>query len=141
MGDLSKHFNRYEFRQPAAYGLPEEPYPEELVATMLRPLVYDVLEPLRLDLGRPLVVIVGGGWRSREWQRRHGGVAHTRHSEGDAADVSCEGYTGQQLHDIVYDMWIHHRLPALGGLGLYVGREFTHVDCRPHAPGELARWP
>lgn len=140
MADITEHFGRGEFSQPALYGLPLEAYPAELVTSHLLPLCRDVLEVLRAEVQRPLVVIAGGGWRSVEWQRRHGGVAGSRHSHGDAADVRCKGMTGEQLHDLVLLLWNEGRLPALGGLGRYASREFTHVDIRPHALGELARW-
>ena len=140
LDQVTDHFRRSEWIQPSAYGLAAEPYPEELLVPRLLPLCRDVLEPLRAELARPLIIIPGGGWRSVEWQHRHGGPLASRHCHGDAADVRALGLTGEELHGRVLELWRAGRLPALGGLGLYPGRTWCHLDARPHRPGELAQW-
>lgn len=142
---VTPNFALHEFAQPAGYGLPAEPYPANLVDSCLRPLCQDVLERIRVETG-PLVIIDAGGWRSPEYQRRHRAARgpnvaeHSQHSEGRAADISAHGMTGEELHDLVLQLWRDKQLPQLGGLGRYPGQRFAHVDIRPHNPGDLARW-
>lgn len=142
---VTPNFKLWEFGQPAGYGLDPEPYPITLVDSCLRPLCGDVLERIRVETG-PLTIIEAGGWRSREYQRRHRAARgpsvaeHSQHSEGRAADISARGLSGEELHDLVFKLWKAGQLPALGGLGLYRGQRFCHVDIRPHRPLELDRW-
>ena len=143
---VTPNFKLWEFGQPAGYGLDPEPYPLALVDSCLRPLCQDVLEIIRAEVGGPLSIISAGGWRSREYQRRHraargpGVASFSQHSEGRAADIRARGLNGEELHDLVLRLWTAGKLPALGGLGLYRGERFTHVDIRPHKAGELDRW-
>ena len=136
MGILGTHFTLWEFRQKARYGCPMDPYPLARVTKHLLPLLCGVLEPIRREIGRP--VIITSAWRTPLYNRRCGGVPKSRHKHGDATDFQVPGLTAYEVHDIVLSMWRAGRLPELGALGRY--RNFTHVDARPHRPGELVRW-
>jgi len=137
-GDLlvTPHFRVSEFDCPARYGLKLAPYPEEWIATRLRPLC-ELLEQLRAVLGVPIQVI--GGYRAAEWNRRHieaghDASPHSQHLEGRAADIQARGRTPEQIHAAA--LRLHHQgAIRLGGLGLY--RRFVHVDQKP---GDLRRW-
>jgi uncharacterized protein YcbK (DUF882 family) len=74
MGDLSRHFSRWEFDCPHCGAL--DP---------IDPLLLIVLERLRGKLGRPLVVV--SGFRCPEYNARVGGIKTSQHLYGRAADI------------------------------------------------------
>lgn len=80
---LSPHFELGEF---LAKG--DTPPPESVVAT-LTALCQHLLEPLRVHLGTPVVVV--SGYRSAAWNQRVGGAPNSQHLRGEAADLHCPG--------------------------------------------------
>ena len=82
-----KHFTIEELTRSAtaeARGICNTP-PPEAVAALTR-LVTQVLDPLREAWGAPIRVT--SGYRSTELNRAVGGVPHSQHTLGEAADVS-----------------------------------------------------
>lgn len=139
---ITLNFSLQEFRQPALYGLPEEPYPAEWIADRLTPLC-QLLEVIRAVWGKPMTILPGGGYRTAEWNERHrraghGAALNTQHVQGRAADIRVEGVPAVEVHAAVLWLYREGKLPDLGGLGEY--DSFVHVDVRPHQPGKLARW-
>ena len=59
-----------------------------LAQANVRALVENVLDPVREKLGRPIVV--NSGYRCREYNLAVGGVKHSQHLVGEAADIHCE---------------------------------------------------
>jgi uncharacterized protein YcbK (DUF882 family) len=59
-------------------------------------------------------------------------VKNSRHLSGEAADIHIPGMSEKEMYANAL------RVPTLkdGGIGIYVGRKFIHVDVRPKA----ARW-
>ena len=98
----------------------------------------EMLEDLRIELGIeykkecPLIVSVGGGWRTMEYQRgvyerrRQAPILDSQHLLGKAADVACPDLTPKQVQRVVLRMQAEGRI---GGVGVYLG--FTHVDWGP----------
>ena len=81
-------------------------------------LIYNVLQPLREKLGKP--VIVTSGYRNSEVNRLVGGKRNSQHLNGQAADIAVKGMTPNQLIDFIvkssieydqcineYDRWVH----------------------------------
>lgn len=74
-------------------------------------LIFYVLQPLRLKLGKP--IIVTSGYRCKELNKKVGGVDTSQHLIGQAADIHVKGMTIQQLFDYIklsgiqYDQLIH----------------------------------
>lgn len=141
---ITANFKRSEFVQPALYGLPETPYPDGWIVERLTPLC-QVLEALRAELGDvPITVLVGGGYRTPEWNAAHraaghGAAEHSQHIEGRAADIRVTGVNAVAVHAAVLRLYVAGRIPQLGGLGLY--GSFVHVDVRPRRDGErVATW-
>ena len=134
---LTEHFTIGDFAQPALYGCPAMPYPEEWIGERAIPLA-NVLEALRTELGG-MHVQVTSGYRSpafNEALRRAGYrvVRNSQHCFGRAADVFVPGRSPIE----VYSAALHLHLPGkvrLGGLGLYAG--WVHIDIRP---GSFVRW-
>lgn len=81
-------------------------------------LIYNVLQPLREKLGKP--VIVTSGYRNSEVNKLVGGKRNSQHLNGQAADIAVKGMTTKQLIDFIvksgieydqcineYDRWVH----------------------------------
>lgn len=87
------------------------------------------LDDLRELAGVPIVV--DDAFRCEAHNVAVGGVPHSEHPKGEAADIRIEGKTLQEMYDLA------QRIPAFanGGIGVYDGN-FIHVDVR----ARKARW-
>lgn len=104
---LSKHFELAEFlvsETAARQGIANEPTPE--VLDNLRRLCESVLEPLRVKLGRP--VVITSGYRSPALNRAVGGSPTSHHLQGRAADLIVPGMTPLVVCQAVHQL----RLPC-----------------------------
>lgn len=77
------------------------PSDEELlmVLTNIKALVDNILDPLRIKIGRP--IIITSGYRSKRVNELVGGSIFSQHMSGKAADIHVQGFTPQQM-EIVY---------------------------------------
>lgn len=66
--------------------------------THIEALVEHVLDPVRQRLGRP--VVVNSGYRCPGHNRAVGGVAHSQHLVGEAADIAPPHGSGLMVQDI-----------------------------------------
>ena len=85
---LSEHFTLSEFTRSAtasARGIDNTPSPEAI--DNLRALCREVLEPLRRQLDRP--VVISSGYRSPKLNKLVGGVRTSQHMTGEAADIAA----------------------------------------------------
>ena len=117
MGDLSAHFSRSELQCRCCGRL-------QIDSRLL-----DGLEKLRALAGTP--VVVHAGYRCPEHNTAVGGVPHSEHTSGLAADIALSGLSLQRMYELAL------QVPefAQGGIGVYDGG-FLHVDVREHR----ARW-
>lgn len=69
--------------------------PDEVTVQNLRQLVEHVLEPLRLYLGKP--VLISSGYRSKAVNAAIGGAASSQHCLGQAADIQVHTLTVANL--------------------------------------------
>jgi len=88
----------------------------------------DALDQFRELAARP--VIVDDAYRCPVHNAQAGGVPHSQHVEGNAADIRIEGLSAACLYHIA----IH--IPAIHGIGRSDYQDYLHVDVRP-AP---AKW-
>lgn len=65
----------------------------------IKALVSNVLDPLRVMIGRP--IIITSGYRSKRVNELVGGSIFSQHMSGKAADIHVQGYTPQQM-EVVY---------------------------------------
>ena len=126
------------------------PYPDEWVHTRF-PDLHRLLERIRLACGSHPVTILCG-YRTVEYNQklrdrglkgeRHAtGVAlHSQHTEGRAADIVVFGTPTKVVHGIIMEQYEAGHLPELGGVGLYDGLGFVHVDTWKLANGHLRHW-
>lgn len=118
---LSPHFRMREF-------LPHDPAYRYV---RLAPALVQLLEDLRHALGdRPLSV--SSAYRPPAYNASVGGASQSVHMDGLAADVHVDGASFAQL-SAAAERLVGDR----GGVGLYPGQGFVHVDLR----GTRARWP
>lgn len=120
MGDLSAHFDTAEFACP------------DCGRTKVSGTLIVALESLR-TLAGDSPIHVNSGYRCPEHNANVGGVSHTQHLLGNAADIRIEGKSLQQMFD-----WARQVPEFLnGGIGVYDDEPpFIHVDVR----GSTARW-
>lgn len=99
-------------------------------------LAVKVLEPLRLMWGRALTATCG--YRCPAHNKKVGGVPGSEHTKGIAADLTeGDGLTDDEQIKLAA---LASQLPTVGGLGLYEGRGFVHVDTRPRKGGKITAW-
>ena len=117
MGDLSAHFSRKELSCRCCGRL-------QIDSRLL-----DGLEALRALAGTE--VIVHASYRCPRHNQAVGGVPHSEHLQGLAADISMPGWSLQRMYELALE------IPqfAAGGIGVYDGN-FLHVDVRDRR----ARW-
>ena len=89
---LSENFDLSEFVRTST-GL--DNIPDESDVKNIRYLVQAVLQPLRTSLQRP--VVVTSGYRSPSVNKVIGGVDHSQHLTGEAADITVTGLSPTQL--------------------------------------------
>ena len=96
-----KHFTLKEFvKSDTARRLGIDNTPSPQVEERLRQLVDYVLDPLREAYGRP--IYVNSGYRCPALNRAVGGVAHSQHLTGEAADITggnCQ--ENRQLYELL----------------------------------------
>lgn len=84
----------------------------------LKRLCKDILEPLRALVEKP--INISSGFRNPTVNSLVGGSPNSQHMKGEAADISVEGLTTQQLFDLIrasalpydqliqeFDAWVH----------------------------------
>lgn len=105
---LSPHFSLREFlvsQTAARMGRELVPPPE--VIDNLRRLCVVLLEPIRVLLGRPMVIT--SGWRPDWLNVAIGGSKTSNHRFGLAADIEVVGMSPR-----VFALWVEHNAPAQG---------------------------
>ena len=117
MGDLSTHFSRNELQCRCCGRL------------RIDSRLLDGLEKLRALAG--VAIIVHAGYRCPKHNQEVGGVPHSEHLQGLAADIELPGVSLQRAYELALEVPQF----AQGGIGAYDGG-FLHVDVREHS----ARW-
>ena len=86
--------------------------------------VLDMAQTIRDELGVP--VRVNSGYRCDEHNRRVGGVKGSKHTKGQAADLSCKLGAGT-MFEAVKKLHAQGKLPQLDYCIKY--KTFIHIDC------------
>jgi len=106
--------------------------PSESHLHNLQTLCNLALEPLREALGRPLKIT--SGYRSPEYNKSMNGAPGSMHCAGIAADIAVG-----DNNEIILAAAIASKIAAIGGIGVYPGRGFIHVDIRQRI-GSTPTW-
>jgi uncharacterized protein YcbK (DUF882 family) len=124
MGDLTKNFSKSEFDCNDGSEMPESVF-ENVEAHA------ENLQTIR-DFCNASITI-NSGYRSPSYNKLIKGASKSQHLTGNASDVKIEGYTPEEVADIIEGLI---RIGAIeeGGVGRY--DSFTHYDRR----GTKARW-
>lgn len=94
------------------------------------PMLVDALEQLRGLVGVPITV--DDAYRCAAHNAAVGGVKHSEHELGQAADIKIQGMTPAEM----YRAALRVQAFAGGGIGVAEHQGYIHVDARPR----LARW-
>lgn len=127
---LSRNFLLDEFTRSAKadeFNIDNTPTPKVMVNLAM--LCKHVLEPLRSELGVP--IIVTSGYRSPELNMAVGGAKYSLHTEGKAADIITPGFSLKEAFKIIdmkinYDKVIYEAGP--GGNWIHVS--YSHGSNR-----------
>ena len=92
-------------------------------AVLVAPRLVMVLESIRTHFGS--AVIINSAYRTPQYNAKVGGVAHSQHCYGTAADISVKGRTPAEVA-----AFARRIMPDWGGVGVYAKKGFTHVDVR-----------
>lgn len=90
-------------------------------AVLVAPRLVMVLESVRTHFGA--AVTINSGYRTPQYNAKVGGVAHSQHCYGTAADIVVKGQTPEAVA-----AYVRQLMPDWGGVGIYKG--FTHIDVR-----------
>lgn len=133
---LSKHFNLDEFVKSAtAIRLGIDNTPDEKSLENIQLLVSNILEPLRVHYGRP--IIITSGYRCPKLNKAVGGAASSQHATGQAVDirsVSDSREDNKELFDMIREM----NLPFDQLIDEF-GYDWIHVSFGPRNRREVLR--
>lgn len=107
--------------------------PDAAALANLEALCKTALEPLRAALGRPLTVT--SGYRSPAYNASIGGAPGSQHTQGIAADIAIGSDDA-----CIKAAALASKIAAIGGVGVYPGRGFIHVDIRPRVSKRTVTW-
>ena len=92
-------------------------------AVLVAPRLVMVLESIRTHFGS--AVVINSGYRTPQYNAKVGGVAHSQHCYGMAADISVKGHAPAEVAAFARTL-----MPDWGGVGVYSQKGFTHIDVR-----------
>ena len=90
-------------------------------AVLVAPRLVMVLETIRSHFCAPVVIL--SAYRTPQYNTKVGGVAHSQHCYGTAADITMAGQDPAGVAAYVRSI-----MPDWGGVGIY--STFTHIDVR-----------
>lgn len=92
-------------------------------AVLVAPRLVMVLETIRAHFNAP--VTIHSGYRTPQYNEKVGGVAHSQHCYGTAADITVKGQTPAAVA-----AYARQLMPDWGGVGIYAKKGFAHIDVR-----------
>ena len=92
-------------------------------AVLVAPRLVMVLQSIRSHFGVP--VVIHSAYRTPQYNTKVGGVAHSQHCYGMAADISVSGQKPETVAAFARTL-----MPDWGGVGVYAKQGFTHIDVR-----------
>lgn len=90
-------------------------------AVLVAPRLVMVLQSIRSRFGT--AVTINSGYRTPQYNAKIGGVAHSQHCYGMAADISIKGHAPAEVAAFARTL-----MPDWGGVGVY--DSFCHIDVR-----------
>ena len=96
-------------------------------AVLTAPRLVMVLQSIRSHFAAP--VVIHSAYRTPQYNAKVGGAAHSQHCYGTAADISVKGQPPAAVAAYAREL-----MPDWGGVGVYAGQGFTHIDVRETCP-------
>ncbi|GIJ93009.1 hypothetical protein CAPN001_08520 [Capnocytophaga stomatis] len=124
-GKVTPNFKWSEFDCKCGIPVPEHLKPN--IALLARSL-----EVIRAEAGNKPVIITSG-YRTEAYNKKVGGVVHSQHLFGRAADIKIKGMTSNEVYALILKLMKEGKI-IKGGVGLYP--TFVHYDIR----GREAYW-
>ena len=90
---------------------------------LVAPRLVMVLQSIRSRFGA--AVTINSGYRTPQYNAKVVGVAHSQHCYGTAADIAVRGQKPAAVAAYAREL-----MPDWGGVGVYAGQGFTHIDVR-----------
>ena len=133
---LTTHFTLSEFiRSETAQAKGIDNTPSLEAVSNLQYLCQQVLEPLRVWLGKP--VVINSGYRSSQLNQLVGGVSNSLHLTGEAADIRLpDKATGQLYAEYILE---HCRFDQLLFEQNAKGSCWLHVSCKRKGNRQMFR--
>lgn len=85
-------------------------------------------------------MIVTSCCRCEKHNRAVGGSPTSKHLTGRALDFRPAAMSVFAAYAKIITAWERGELPELGGIGLYVKKDFIHIDTFHAADGHLRKW-
>lgn len=107
--ELSKHFHLSEFvtsNTAIRKGIDNTPSQEAI--SNLTKLCTQVLEPIRVQLEKPIKIT--SGYRCEKLNRLIGGAKNSQHILGEAADIQSPNLTTEELFQFIKDHFVYDQL-------------------------------
>jgi hypothetical protein len=127
---LTKDFWLHEFlKSETAARMGRKLEPDEIIIANIQELCVRVLQPLRDDIGRSMVI--SSGWRPDWLNEAIGGSKRSQHMDGLAANCNAIGQMKLPYDQLIleFDDWMHISIPT----GWSAGAE-------PRSQELTARW-
>ena len=133
---LTTHFTLSEFtRSSTAQEKGIDNTPSLEAVSNLQYLCQQVLEPLRVWLGKP--VVINSGFRCQQLNQLVGGVSNSQHLTGEAADIRLpDKATGQLYAEYILE---HCRFDQLLFEQNAKGTCWLHVSCKRKGNRQMFR--
>lgn len=93
----------------------------------ISPALVEILQIIRDHFKK--AVHINSAYRTPTYNKKVGGVTHSQHCYGCAADIRITGVTPKEIASYVEQL-----MPGWGGIGIY--KNFVHVDVRD----KKSRW-
>lgn len=126
--NLTEHFTLEEMcasQSAVRLGYDEQFAPGDSIKENLTALCYKALEPIRVKINAP--IHISSGYRCERVNSAIGGVNTSQHCKGQAADISAEGKTIEELYQFIkssgiiydqliqeFDHWVHISFTEVG---------------------------
>lgn len=124
---ITPHFTRKELECRCGCGLCEP-----------TPALKSLIEKVRAILG--VAMYPTSCHRCAKHNAAVGGEKNSRHLTGDAMDFQVTAMRVYRAYAKIVTAWKRGLLPELGSIGLYVKKNFIHIDTYHSADGHLRTW-
>jgi uncharacterized protein YcbK (DUF882 family) len=102
------------------------------------PLLISVLQIIRDYVKLPIVV--NSGYRCPEHNKRVGGVANSQHIFGKAADIYVEGWSNEQLLNVIRALTVAKKIYVGYAYIIKNSNRAVHIDVRIPESNTVRGW-